>query len=293
MELEAAIKPILNFSSGQPVCERTAIADRPLQRMKGLLGRKSLAGGEGLLLRPAPSIHTAFMRFPIDAVFLDADMRVMKIVEPMRPWRVAGKRGAKAVLELAAGEASRRGVAVGDRLVVSDDDDRLVMPGGDFTTSNGGDGDDGNEYGVGAVLAQDFLPNPELVASIHDGTQRSLRVLVIAHDRRYRSVASALLARRGCVVASGPSANRIVELIARERADVVVIDAGALLTAAARTVATVAAIEPPVGVVLVDDEAETGLEHMPVLAKWGSFEEFFAAIEQADRERGRRSRLVG
>jgi hypothetical protein len=85
--------------------------------MRGLLGRRELPSGEGILLKPASSVHMAFMRFPIDAVFLDRDMRVVKVASHLRPWRMAGSRGAKSVLEIRAGEASRRGLSVGDRLV--------------------------------------------------------------------------------------------------------------------------------------------------------------------------------
>ena len=98
------------------VCEHCVIADRARRRMKGLLGRSRLRGGEGLLLRPAPSIHTWFMRFPIDAVFLDRDLVVLEVVENMGPWRMASRRGARAVLELAAGEAARVGLEPGHRL---------------------------------------------------------------------------------------------------------------------------------------------------------------------------------
>jgi hypothetical protein len=59
-----------------------------------------------------------FMRFPIDAVFLDRENHVLRIVEHLAPWRVAGCRGAKAVVELPAGEAARVGLAPGDRLAL-------------------------------------------------------------------------------------------------------------------------------------------------------------------------------
>ena len=85
--------------------------------MRGLLGRRELPSGEGILLKPASSVHMAFMRFAIDAVFLDRDLRVVKIAAHLRPWRVAGARGANSTLEIAAGEAARRGLSVGDRLV--------------------------------------------------------------------------------------------------------------------------------------------------------------------------------
>ncbi|CAA9510725.1 MAG: hypothetical protein AVDCRST_MAG67-2707 [uncultured Solirubrobacteraceae bacterium] len=100
-------------ATGAAVCERCVLADRPLPRMRGLLGRRDLPAGEGILLRPAGSIHTHFMRFPIDVVFLDRECRVVDVRSAVRPWRTARKRGAKAVLELRAGEARRRGVEVG------------------------------------------------------------------------------------------------------------------------------------------------------------------------------------
>jgi uncharacterized membrane protein (UPF0127 family) len=101
------------------VCERCKLADRPLARLRGLLGRDGLASGEGLLLRPASSIHTFFMRFPIDVVFLDRGLVVLGIHDTIDPWRTASQRGAKIVLELPAGESSRRGLAVGDQLTLA------------------------------------------------------------------------------------------------------------------------------------------------------------------------------
>jgi len=91
--------------------------------MRGLLGRSGLSAGEGILLRPAGSIHTFFMRFAIDAVFLDDEIVVEEDgvgIEPsLGPWRTAGRRGAKSVVELASGECERRGIEVGDALAVA------------------------------------------------------------------------------------------------------------------------------------------------------------------------------
>ena len=111
---------IFDPATGAAVCERCVVADRPLLRMRGLLGRRDLHADEGILLRPAGSIHTHFMRFPIDVVFLDRDCRVVDVRPTVRPWRTASKRGAKAVLELRAGEAQRRGVEVGHVLRLAD-----------------------------------------------------------------------------------------------------------------------------------------------------------------------------
>ena len=93
-----------------------SVAETVPARLRGLLGRRGLKPGEGLLLRPASSVHTAFMRFPIDVAFLDHDLRVIKVTEDLRPWRMAGRRGARAVLERSVGECARRGIVPGARL---------------------------------------------------------------------------------------------------------------------------------------------------------------------------------
>src|SRR3954454_14100651 len=118
---------ILRDARGRDICERCSVADRPHTRMRGLLGRADLPAGEGLLLRPSPSIHTWFMRFPIDALFLDRDLCVLGVRRDLRPWRMAWQKGARAVLELAAGEAQMRNIRPGDQLVLGPaggDDDR-------------------------------------------------------------------------------------------------------------------------------------------------------------------------
>ena len=112
---------VLTREGGSVVCERCVVADRMFSRMKGLLGKRHLATGHGLLIRPAPSVHTFFMRFPIDAVFLDGDHRVLRVASGVRPWRAAAAKHSRAVLELASGEAARVGLVAGDvlRLEVS------------------------------------------------------------------------------------------------------------------------------------------------------------------------------
>jgi uncharacterized protein len=115
--MDRAVK-IANLD-GSVVCEHCVLADSPLRRMRGLLGRKKLDSGQGILIRPAPAIHTWFMRFAIDAIFLDPDLNVLSVRPELRPWRMAGQRGARAVLELPAGEAERRDIKPGNRLEVS------------------------------------------------------------------------------------------------------------------------------------------------------------------------------
>ena len=107
---------VLTRADGSVVCERCVVADRMLPRMKGLLGKRGLSAGEGLLIQPAPSIHTFFMRFPIDVVFLAKNGEVMKVAPNVGPWRMRSCRRAFAVLELPAGEAEQRGITVGDHI---------------------------------------------------------------------------------------------------------------------------------------------------------------------------------
>jgi len=92
------------------------LATNPWTRFRGLMGRASLAPDEGMLFRPAGSIHMFFMRFPIDVVFCDRELRVVKVVQDLQPWKTAGARGAKVVVELASGAAA--GLQPGDQLVL-------------------------------------------------------------------------------------------------------------------------------------------------------------------------------
>lgn len=99
------------------LAERVRLADSPLRRLIGLMGKRSLPDGEGLLLNPCSSIHTCCMRFPIDAIGLDSDMRVVVIDSKLRPWRIGSIRlRVRCVLELPAGVSAAAGVGAGDQL---------------------------------------------------------------------------------------------------------------------------------------------------------------------------------
>ena len=103
------------------VVQQLTIARTMLARMRGLLGRSTLEQHEGLWITPCTSIHMMFMRFPIDAVFIDRDMHIVRIHERVKPWRFArGGRHAHSVLELAAGTAARKALATGMQLRVDD-----------------------------------------------------------------------------------------------------------------------------------------------------------------------------
>ena len=93
---------------------RAEAANSFLKRFLGLMGRKKLPQGQGLLLSPCSSIHMLFMHFPIDAVYLDRDYRIVKIVRRLPPWRgLSCCPGAHSCLELPAGAADELGWQTG------------------------------------------------------------------------------------------------------------------------------------------------------------------------------------
>lgn len=88
--------------------------------MKGLLGRNSLDDGEGLLIRPCKGIHTFGMRFPIDAVFLNRDKRVVAAICNIMPNRMTRMYlGASSVIELPAGTIDKTATLPGDQLEIA------------------------------------------------------------------------------------------------------------------------------------------------------------------------------
>lgn len=105
-------------ADGTSVARFTRIASSFRSRLVGLLRRKNLHREEGLLISPGGSIHTWGMRFPIDAVFLDEDFRVLKVTHSLRPWRGSlAPRRTRHVLELRAGRSAELRLRVGMTLV--------------------------------------------------------------------------------------------------------------------------------------------------------------------------------
>jgi uncharacterized membrane protein (UPF0127 family) len=108
---------VTNPTRGTTLADRAREATGFWDRLKGLMGQQRLDPGDGLLITPCNSIHTFFMRIPIDAVFLDPAGVVVKILPAMVPWRVSGiYAGARSVLELPAGTAASCGTEAGDAL---------------------------------------------------------------------------------------------------------------------------------------------------------------------------------
>lgn len=109
---------VTNQTRNTLLAAQASRADTFASRFKGLMGVDKLPLGEGLHIEPCTSIHTFFMKIPIDAVFLDATHHVVEVVHAMPPWRVSRVYfGAKSVLELPAGTAAAAQTARGDRLL--------------------------------------------------------------------------------------------------------------------------------------------------------------------------------
>jgi uncharacterized membrane protein (UPF0127 family) len=238
----------LRREDGRIVCERVRVCDRWVSRMVGLLGRKSLTSDEGVSLRPSFSIHTAFMRFPIDVVFLDAELVVLKIDASVKPFRTAACRGAREVVELRAGECERRGLTEGDRV-------------------------------TWAPLAS----TDELGAAIDvSRPDRRGGVLLAGRDPRFAKLARFLLDGRGIAVTASVPLDQLVEELADRPVDVVLLDAGDELAEALRVAATVSAGNPDVTVVLVGEgAAERAPSGLRLFDKWEETDEVMTAVEHA------------
>ena len=105
---------ILNQTTCAEVGQCIKRAESSLTRLLGLLGKGSLEAGEGIWIRPSSGIHTFGMRFAIDVVGLDREMRVVKLWPRVKPQRMTSVNMAvKSVLELAAGEIEARSIQIG------------------------------------------------------------------------------------------------------------------------------------------------------------------------------------
>ena len=115
MKTDAAVA-LINERTQRLVATYVEVADTRQARRKGLLGREAMPSDSAMVISPCISVHTAFMRFPIDVVFVDRDGRAVQMIHNMQPWRMAASLKGCAVIELAAGRVKACGVQVGDRL---------------------------------------------------------------------------------------------------------------------------------------------------------------------------------
>jgi len=109
---------VRSLTRSTTLVQRVRVARRPWERMIGLLGKRSLEPDEALLIPHCRSVHTWFMRFPLDLVFLDGAGVVVRILEHLPAFRVVWVRGAEAVLELPAGTVARTLTQRGERFQI-------------------------------------------------------------------------------------------------------------------------------------------------------------------------------
>lgn len=108
---------VTNSGSGKVVGTQIAVADGSLTRLFGLMGKRGLEPGHGLLITPSSGVHTFGMRFSIDVVGLDDDMVVVGLWPELKPYRLSGiSLKYKSMLELPPGQIAASGIALGDKL---------------------------------------------------------------------------------------------------------------------------------------------------------------------------------
>jgi uncharacterized membrane protein (UPF0127 family) len=118
MPTKLKVFSVRNERTGGMLATNAKLASSFAARFMGLMFRARLEEGGGILLTSSSSIHSFFMRFRFDALYLDREGRVVKVVAAMRPWRMSlGGKGAKHTLELPAGSAERTATRAGDMLV--------------------------------------------------------------------------------------------------------------------------------------------------------------------------------
>ncbi len=240
----------LRREDGRIVCERVVVADRAHRRMRGLLGRKYLRKGEGMVLRPGWSIHTAFMRFPIDAIFLDADQVVIRIEHEVGPWRTVSCRGAREVVELAAGECRARGLELGDRVAWAS------RSAADARTDRG------------TVTFDDEDDEPRA------------HVLVASSDPRFLRLARFLLGGRDLEVEELTTPERLPDAVLDPSVDIAVLDGADAVADAFRTANATRSRRPEVPVIIAADTGGRSPSGVRVFDRWNETEELLEDVER-------------
>ncbi|OIO36833.1 MAG: hypothetical protein AUJ74_00975 [Candidatus Omnitrophica bacterium CG1_02_44_16] len=105
----------INVTTGEIIADNVRIAQDFMSRSIGLLNRQNLNENEALLIKPCPSIHTFFMKFPIDVLFLSKEGNIVKIAHSLKPWRLSGcLLGCFMVLELPPGKVLKTTIKLGN-----------------------------------------------------------------------------------------------------------------------------------------------------------------------------------
>lgn len=110
---------IINEGNGAVISDRTLIADNFLTRLKGLLGKREMQAGEGLVIYPCSMVHCLGMKIWIDVLFISADNKIVHIIENMKPGQISPWiKNARYVIELPAGQVARTNTQAGDEIEI-------------------------------------------------------------------------------------------------------------------------------------------------------------------------------
>ena len=110
---------LVNQTKNTLLAEGVSLANTPFKRLKGLLGRKDFPAGQALIIQPCNSIHTFFMRFPIDVLFVDKDNRVIQTISSLKPFRLTPIYfHARLVIEFSPRTIKDSLIEIGDRLTL-------------------------------------------------------------------------------------------------------------------------------------------------------------------------------
>ena len=179
-------------------------AERWPERLRGLIGKPPPAPGHGLLISPCNSVHTAFMRYPIDVVFLARHGRILKVAEALPPWRTAACWGARHTLELAAGEARRLKLARGVCIAMPSSSAQGRGPVGAGPSANAARKDAAPQAQRGTTLVEFVIAGPLVLFILLVLMQYAL----LFHARSQLNYATSEAARAGTVANARPAAIR-------------------------------------------------------------------------------------
>jgi len=110
----------VNVTRGTVLATNLEVADTGAKRNRGLLGRKGLESGGGLWIVPCESVHTFFMQFAIDLIYLDRKHRIRKVRSNVVPWRISLCLSAHSILELPAGTIRVTQSVAGDQVELTE-----------------------------------------------------------------------------------------------------------------------------------------------------------------------------
>jgi len=110
-------KSVVNITQNMIVADHAVMAVDFSSRLIGLMFRASLPEGQGLWIEPCADIHSCFMRFHFDAIFISKDLKIVALEKDVAPWKLIWtKKGARSVLELPSGTINKTQCQVGDQL---------------------------------------------------------------------------------------------------------------------------------------------------------------------------------